>query len=33
MAVDALRLAVPAERVADVCAGFVRELRATLDTR
>jgi len=31
MAIDALRLAVPPERVADVCTGFVREVRATLD--
>lgn len=31
MAIDALRVAVPPERVAGVCAGFVREVRATLD--
>ena len=31
MAIDALRVAVPSERVADVCAGFVREVRATSD--
>jgi hypothetical protein len=31
MAIDALRVAVPPERVADLCAGFVREARATLD--
>lgn len=31
MARDALRVAVPPERVADVCTGFVREVRATLD--
>ena len=31
MAIAALRVAVPPERVADVCAGFVREVRATLD--
>lgn len=31
MAIDALRVAVPAERVAEVCVGFVREVRATLD--
>jgi hypothetical protein len=30
MAIDALRLAVPPERVAGVCTGFVREVRATL---
>jgi hypothetical protein len=30
MAIDALRLAVPPERVASVCTGFVREVRATL---
>ena len=27
MAIDSLRLAVPPERVADVCTGFVREMR------
>jgi hypothetical protein len=27
MAIDALRLALPPERVADVCTGFVREMR------
>jgi hypothetical protein len=31
MATDALRVAVPPERVADVCVGFVREVRTTLD--
>jgi hypothetical protein len=31
MAIDALRVAVPPERVADVCTGFVHEVRATLD--
>ena len=30
MASDALRLAVPTERVAGVCTGFVRAVRATL---
>ena len=28
MAIDALRVAVPPERVADVCVGFVRDVRA-----
>lgn len=28
MAIDALRVAVPAERVADVCTGFVRQVKA-----
>jgi hypothetical protein len=31
MAVDALRVAVPPERVADVCSGFVRDVRAALE--
>lgn len=31
MAVDALRLAVRPETVADVCTGFVRDVRAALD--
>ena len=31
MAIDSLRLAVPPERVAAVCVGFVREVRGTLD--
>lgn len=31
MAIEALRVAVPPERVADVCTGFVRAVRAKLD--
>jgi hypothetical protein len=31
MAADALRVAVPAERVADVCTGFVRKVMEALD--
>ena len=31
MAADSLRVAVPSERVAEVCVGFVHEVRATLD--
>ncbi|MGH9304535.1 MAG: GSU2403 family nucleotidyltransferase fold protein [Acidimicrobiales bacterium] len=32
MASDALRVAVPSERVADVCTGFVRQVREALGT-
>jgi len=31
MAADALRIAVPAERIADVCTGFVRQVREALE--
>ena len=31
MAADALRVAAPAERIADVCTGFVRQVRETLE--
>lgn len=30
MAIDALRIAVPPERVSDVCTGFVRQVRDAL---
>jgi hypothetical protein len=31
MAIDALRLAVPAAQVSDVCTGFVRQAREALE--